>query len=312
MATDTLVRSFVPTEIDAARVLRTSLSRGGDWAELFWERHETLQLVLDDNRIEDAISGVDQGGGIRVTSGDRTTYANGNVADVDDLMALAGRAARGVAEGGDLHEPAAPEPDELPRHSIVAIDPRSVAVERKVALLRRANEVARALDPRVHQVTATYGESVQEVIVANSEGLHRTDTRVRLNLAVHVVAKQAEVLESGFEALRGTVGFELFTDDAVEQTALAAARRAGRLSDRGHGRARDEFEGLQAELLLVGVDAALARQAGQLAEELELRGYDAVHLASALALGSEAALVSWDEDLRRAATESGCAVAPAG
>lgn len=96
------------------------------------------------------------------------------------------------------------------------------------------------------------------------------------------------------------------------RAALAAAGRGGRLSARGHGRARAEFESLHTELLLVGVDAALARQAGQLAEEHELRGYDAVHLASALALGSHAALVSWDEDLRRAATESGCAVAPAG
>jgi TldD protein len=202
------------------------LSRGGDWAELFWERHETLALVLDDGKIEDAMSGVDQGAGIRVTSGERTTYANGNVADVDDLIALAGRAARGVAEAGDLHEPATPQPDEPRRHSTVTIDPRSVAVERKVALLRRANEVARGLDARVEQVTATYGESIQEVIVANSEGLHRADTRVRLNLAVHVVAKQGDVLESGFEALRGTAGFEMLTDEAVEQTALDAARRA--------------------------------------------------------------------------------------
>ena len=96
------------------------------------------------------------------------------------------------------------------------------------------------------------------------------------------------------------------------RAALAAARRGGRLSASGHGRARAEFESLHSELLLVGVDAPLARQAGQLAEELELRGYDAVHLASALALGSGTALVSWDEELRHAATESGCAVAPAG
>src|SRR2546422_11779177 len=141
-------------------------------------------------------------------------------------MALAGRAARSVADGGELHEADEPEPDELPRHSTVAIDPRSVAVERKVGLLRRANEVARALDPRVHQVTASYGESVQEVLIANSDGLFRTDTRVRLNLAVQAVAKQGDVLESGFEAIRGTAGFEMLTDEAVDQAARDAARRA--------------------------------------------------------------------------------------
>jgi predicted nucleic acid-binding protein len=68
---------------------------------------------------------------------------------------------------------------------------------------------------------------------------------------------------------------------------------------------------LQSELTLVGVDAQLAREAGELAEKLRLRGYDAVHLASALGLSTDTTLVSWDEDLRRASARSGCAVAPA-
>ncbi|TMC34889.1 MAG: TldD/PmbA family protein, partial [Chloroflexi bacterium] len=208
------------------RALRTALSRGGDWAELFWERHETLQLVLDDQRIEDAITGVDQGAGVRVTSGEQTVYANGNMTDVDDVMAIAGRAARSVADGSGLHEAARLVPDELPRPHSVAIDPRTVPVERKVALLRLANDVARAHDPRVSQATVSYAESVQEILVANSEGVHRTDTRVRVNFAVQVVAKDGVVLESGFEAVRGTLGFELLTEDAVRDAAESAARRA--------------------------------------------------------------------------------------
>ena len=214
------------TVADAERALRTALSRGGDWAELFWERHETLQLVLDDQRIEDAITGVDQGAGVRVVHGDQTVYANGNVTDVDDVMAIAGRAARSVADGSELHESAHLVPDELPRPHSVAVDPRNVAVERKVTLLRLANEVARAQDPRVTQATVSYADSVQEIRVANSDGVHRTDLRVRVNLAVHVVAKDGAVLESGFEAVRGTLGFEMLTDDAVRHAAEKAARRA--------------------------------------------------------------------------------------
>jgi TldD protein len=211
---------------DVERALRTALSRGGDWAELFWERHETLQLVLDDQRIEDAITGVDQGAGVRVVNGEQTVYANGNVTDVDDVMAIAGRAARSVADGTGLHEAARLTPDELARPHSVAIDPRSVPVERKVALLRLANEVARAHDQRVTQATVSYAESVQEVLVGNSDGVHRTDTRVRVNFAVQVVAKDGAVLESGFEAVRGTLGFEMLTDEAVRSAAETAARRA--------------------------------------------------------------------------------------
>jgi predicted nucleic acid-binding protein len=96
------------------------------------------------------------------------------------------------------------------------------------------------------------------------------------------------------------------------RAALAAARRAGRLSTAAHHRARREFESLQRELVLLGIDAPLAHEAGRLAEELALRGYDAVHLASALAIGHPTTLITWDEDLRRAAAQRGCAVAPAG
>lgn len=94
------------------------------------------------------------------------------------------------------------------------------------------------------------------------------------------------------------------------RAALAAARRGARLTVTTHGRALDDFESLQDELSLIGIDAQLAREAGQLAEEFGLRGYDAVHLASALSTGEEITLVSWDEDLRRAAIHNGCAVAP--
>ena len=72
----------------------------------------------------------------------------------------------------------------------------------------------------------SYAESVQDVLVANSDGTYRTDTRVRLNFMINAVAKQGEVLESGFEAVRGTRGFEMLDDDVVAECATTAARRA--------------------------------------------------------------------------------------
>jgi uncharacterized protein len=95
------------------------------------------------------------------------------------------------------------------------------------------------------------------------------------------------------------------------RAALAAARRVGRLTRGAYRRAVDEFEDIHRELSVIGIDAEQARLAGRLAEEMELRGYDAVHLAAALALGAErTTMVTWDERLSRAAARSGLAVAP--
>jgi uncharacterized protein len=97
------------------------------------------------------------------------------------------------------------------------------------------------------------------------------------------------------------------------RAALAAARRLGRLGKEGHREALAIFDELHTELTTVGVDQPLASRAGEYAESLELRGYDAVHLATASALGDdEVVLVTWDRDLARAAERLGLGVAGLG
>lgn len=94
------------------------------------------------------------------------------------------------------------------------------------------------------------------------------------------------------------------------RAALAAAQCQGRLDKKGHAQALAGFEELQSELVSVGVDADLARRAGEHAENLGLRGYDAVHLATALELGDEeVVVVTWDRDLADATDRVGLGLA---
>jgi predicted nucleic acid-binding protein len=97
------------------------------------------------------------------------------------------------------------------------------------------------------------------------------------------------------------------------RAALAAARRVGRLEADEHRKALADFGELYADLATVGVDQELAIRAGKYAEDLGLRGYDSVHLATALELGDdEVVVVTWDRDLARATEEVGLGVAGSG
>lgn len=72
------------------------------------------------------------------------------------------------------------------------------------------------------------------------------------------------------------------------------------------------IDDLYAELRVIGIDGALARSAGELAELYGLRGYDAVHLASAISVEDTGLVtVTWDRDLADAAIACGYAVIPA-
>ncbi len=66
------------------------------------------------------------------------------------------------------------------------------------------------------------------------------------------------------------------------------------------------------ELDVIGLDDTLARAAGALAERHSLRGYDAVHLASATAIDdSDLVIATWDRDLASAAVATNRTVVPA-
>jgi uncharacterized protein len=96
------------------------------------------------------------------------------------------------------------------------------------------------------------------------------------------------------------------------RAALAAAKRSGRIDRRDLRRAVGDLDEAIVSMALVGVDEALAREAGRLAEEHGLRGYDAVHLATALSGETpDLLIVTWDRDLAGAAIQSGHPVAPA-
>jgi predicted nucleic acid-binding protein len=96
------------------------------------------------------------------------------------------------------------------------------------------------------------------------------------------------------------------------RAALASAGRGGRLSRDAGAIAKRSLEGLWRQLRVVEVSPEVAADAGELAESHALRGYDAVHLASALAvLDDELLMVTWDDDLATAARREGLTVAPA-
>lgn len=66
--------------------------------------------------------------------------------------------------------------------------------------------------------------------------------------------------------------------------ALAAARRAGRIDRNEHGDATARLNDIWSELLVVAVDQSLLNHAAALCNTHPLRGYDAVHCASAIAV----------------------------
>jgi predicted nucleic acid-binding protein len=96
------------------------------------------------------------------------------------------------------------------------------------------------------------------------------------------------------------------------RAALAAAHRSRDMDDDAYLVATEAWEAFWAFVRPVELTATVARHAGELAHRRALRGADAVHLASALAVGSADLIVAvWDHRLHAGATAEHLLVAPA-
>ena len=209
-----------------ARVLAKGRSTGAEFAEIFVEDKRSTSAGLDDNKVEQVNSGRDRGAGIRVIAGETTGFAHTSDLSEKGLLAAAEAAAQAARQGdGGVHTIALRP---LLTHPVntVRTAPDSVTKTTKVELLKRANDAARSLDSAIVQVSAGYGDSIKRILVANSDGVFSADTQVRTLFRVSAIANGDAGMQTGYQSLGHTIGFEVFDDNDVEELAMAAARQA--------------------------------------------------------------------------------------
>jgi TldD protein len=218
--------------VDAAlanRLLALALEAGGDYADLYFEFRVSADYVLEEEQIKTLGRGITVGLGVRVTKGDATGYAY-----CEDLawekMAHAAKTAGQIAAGGG-HPPVglAPlAPVEKPSFYAIATPSLVVAAQDKLALLRAADKAARAADPRIVKVEASFAEAIKEVAVFTSDGRMASDFQPMMRFGVRAVAEEGGKRQSGSGGGGGRYGMEYFT--LSERDAVAHGREAARVA----------------------------------------------------------------------------------
>lgn len=110
-----------------------------------------------------------------------------------------------------------------------------------------------------------------------------------------------------------TARFTSMVTYAEMRSAFARKRRFGQITERELERHKSEFENDWIDFEALPVDEPLARRAGELAEAHSLRGFDAIHLASADTLRQnlgEITFACFDAELSRAASQCGMTLLP--
>ncbi len=186
----------------------------------------STSIVLDNGKIEEISRNFTKGAGIRALCGGSWGYTavEGDInlkrgVEAASKLAFSMNAST-PKEDVELAAVASPEVRDLPE---VRINPRDIAIEEKVSLLKSIEEHAKL--EGVHSTKVMYLESEFKVDYRNSEGLECEYELLNVGFAVSAVASENGVYQAGRESRFG-YGYELFENENVLELAGKAGKTA--------------------------------------------------------------------------------------
>mgnify|MGYP000882764815 CR=1 FL=1 len=207
---DPAVDLFAACDLDPeiARKITAAATDGADDGELYLEYRQSESLLFDNRRLKSASFDTTQGFGLRAVTGEVSGFAHaGEISEAALRRAAdAVSAVRGGRSGTWAAAPSA-------TNARLYADDNPIGApsfEEKVRLLEEIDAHARALDPRVRQVTASLAASWQVVEILRPDGERLHDVRPLVRLNVSVVVGEGDRQESGSHGFGGREGFARF------------------------------------------------------------------------------------------------------
>lgn len=233
--TDTSFYNIFGTEPDTARaILSAALSKGGDYADIFFEHTASSELSLRDGEVNAVRSDIDFGAGIRVLSGDRTGYAFSESTGFQDLMKAASTAAeiaRNSSPGITLPADCTPV-DFINRYPALSSWEEHTINEQKHYLTMLRDLIHQKSD-KVINITARISNSESKILFFNSLGQTFTDFRPMASMSAVVVMKDGSRMENFYSSKSYRKGFEFLSEELVRELADDVVKGCERLFKAG-------------------------------------------------------------------------------
>jgi TldD protein len=223
-------REFGVTDALCRRVLAEALTKGGDFADLYFEHTISNYLILEDGKVNRAYCDVALGVGIRTVKGDQVGY--GFTQDFGEKAMLAAAATASTIADAQAKGPAG---------QFVALKTKSyypvttlltsVPLASKLPVVQSTNDRCFALSPLVSKVNAMFHDQQKRILIVTSDGVEVEDLQPRTFLNASVVAEKNGRRERSGWNIGGRREFSYYTPAVVEKIAKTAVDRTVVLFD---------------------------------------------------------------------------------
>jgi len=222
--------AFGVTDDVCRRVLAKALSKGGDFADLYFEHTIANYVVLEDGKVNQAYSNVSLGAGIRTIQGDQVGYGFTQDLTAQSMLAAAATAAT-IADASPNKPTGEFVTPKLANHYPLERLLTSVPLESKLPLVQSLNEKCFARSPWIAKVNAIFHDEQKRVMIVTSDGVKAEDLLPKNWLLASVVAVKDGKPEQAAWHLGGRKDFSFYTPALADEIAREAVDRVVVLFD---------------------------------------------------------------------------------
>lgn len=220
---------LAPAGLDVAKlqnVLGDMMSHKIDYADLYFQYSRSESWGLEEGQVKSGSFSIDQGVGVRAVSGEKTAFAYSDDINLDALL-QASKATKAISSFGHEQTSSSQVIQRQATQLYLPQDPiASLSADSKVRLLERLEAIARSIDPRISQVTASIAGEYEVVMVARHDGVMAADVRPLVRLGINVIAESNGRREQGSAGGGGRFDYSYFTDEVLHDYAKKAVHQA--------------------------------------------------------------------------------------
>ena len=205
------------------------LEGGGDYCDLFFENTVSNELLLRDGTVASGGFNIDYGVGIRVLEGERTGYAYSESTDMKSMSEAAAAASKissgstAKATGSQSRFPFQGDPDPAADRYPMISGWTEAEASSLVPFLERLRDKILVKDGRIVKIIASLSSQVSDILMFNSAGELKYDTRPLASLAVSVIFSQNGKKGSKSVSRSFRMGTEMLTEALLDEIAGNAA-----------------------------------------------------------------------------------------
>jgi TldD protein len=224
------LKEFGIDEALCQKLLAKALSRGGEFADLYFEYSVSNYLGLEDGKVNQSYGDISLGVGIRTVKGDQTGYGFTQDLTEASMMSVAATAATLCDMSAT---PVNHRFNLLKTRNYYPVDPdfSGIPVKSKLPLLQDMNQKCFALSPDIVKVNAGFSSTAKRILIFTSDGVRAEDLIPSGFIYSSVVAERNGKREQSFWNLGGHRDLSFYTEDVINEVARKSVDNALTLFD---------------------------------------------------------------------------------